>query len=238
MSNKYDEDRFKLEKGQRLRFIRTLSGMTAKAFAHICGVGYTTINCWEKGVNSLTEKGAQRIVTAMQNIGVNCTISWLLRGQGELPTIEQQKFSRFNYNTIIPPISQLAVQEGTLVYDKTSMCKEIEQFKALHTAHLISVIQDESMSPIYQPGDWVGGPSLLKENLELAHQKNCVVKFRDGNLLIYRVQVDNILMGRLNFYVLNPEFSFKYPALYQLSVDKIIAVAPIIRVWREQLVSH
>lgn len=236
MSNEKSRNGIELERGKRLRFVRTIAGMTVKVFARQCGVGLTTVNYWENGVNRLTERGAQKVVRAMQDEGIACTTLWLLQGIGELPRIsDQTKLSRLNYNSVVLPTLRFAVHEEPHIYSETHLREEMKLFKNLHTSHLVCAIRDYDMSPVYQPGDWVGGPTLSSEVFELAHGKNCIVQFKEGNVLVRRVRVEGVQANKLSFYVINAEYSLKYPPIYQVSTEVVTALAPVMRVWREQV---
>lgn len=233
MSNNSKKTEISITRGKRLRFIRDMTGMKIRPFSEQCGVGYTTISYWENGSNILSERGAQKIVRAMKDVGINCTMLWLLTGKGEPPTVENTtKLPKFNYNLVSPPSIQ-PVQEGLPHWKTSPLQEEIVVFKKQDVDALVQGIVDESMSPVYQPGDWVGGFHLDKKQLELANGKHCIVKFQTGEQIVRKVKVHGLQSDSLSFYVTNAEYSLEYPPIQDVPSKVITAVAPIVRVWKE-----
>jgi len=237
MSNKNVRNEIALARGTRLRFVRKMAGMTLEVFADRCGVGSSTVFCWEKGLNALTKRGAQKVVRAMKEEGISCTVEWLvdLADEEGAKITDQRKLSRLNYALIAPPGLEQQVREALPIRKTTpAFPEEIALFKALHATHLVCVIQDNEMFPAFYPGDWVGGAILARNEISLAHEKNCIIQLQKEGLMVRRVQIDDKQTDKLSFYVTNAKYSIKYPPIYQLPLEAVVAIAPIIRTWREE----
>jgi len=223
------------KRGERLRFLRKITGMVTEPFGKLCGVGRTTISSWEQGINPLTERGAEKVINGVRAEGIHCTGLWLLHGIGGAPEIiDQDKLSKLNYH-ILTPKGSASLEEFTLGYGGSEIEKEIELFKACYSKHLIYHIQDNTMHPGYRPGDWVGGIILSQEALDLAHDMDCIAKLKNGTMIARRAKVETLGAFKLSLYSTHAASSVEYPPLRYLMASQIIALAPIIRIWRNNL---
>jgi transcriptional regulator with XRE-family HTH domain len=235
MSNNLNKNEVAIKRGERLRIVRKITGMVTEPFSKLCGVGRTTISSWEQGINSLTERGAAKVVRGVHEKGIRCTPLWLLHGVGDPPKIvDQDKLLELDYHRLVPQIP-IHLAEGMPSYKQTEIEKEVELFKTTYSAQLIYRIQDYTMHPLYLPGDWVGGSSLSAEALDLAHDMDCIVQLKNGSLLVRRVKVESLGAVKLSLYGMNAETSVEHPPLRYLTASQITALAPIIRIWRHSL---
>jgi DNA-binding transcriptional regulator YiaG len=238
MSNKLVKSEVALERGKRLRFVRNITGMVTHTFGRLCGIGRTTVSSWEQGINPLTERGAEKVVHAVRKEGIRCTTLWLLHGIGEAPKIvEQDKLSKLNYQTLTP-VETPSLEEIQTSYKGSDLEKEIELFKATYPEHLIYRIQDDSMQPIYREGEWVGGVRLSQEALDLAHGMDCIVQLKNGLLIVRRAKIESLGALKLSLYGINAEVSVEHPPMRHMIASQIVALAPIIRIWRDSLIEE
>jgi transcriptional regulator with XRE-family HTH domain len=224
-----------IKRGLRLRFLRGITGMVTEPFSVLCGVGRTTISSWEQGINPLTERGAEKVVNGVRAEGIYCTVLWLLHNIGEPPKIiDQDKLSKLNYHTLTSPKSSV-LEEALIDYVGSDLQQEIELFKVCYSEHLIYYISDNTMHPGYRTGDWVGGIVLSQEALDLAHDMDCIVQLKNGTVIARRVKVETLNAFKLSLYGTNAETSIEYPPFRYLMASQITALAPIIRIWRNNL---
>ena len=95
--NKTDRPLEIQERANRLRFLRKMAHLSMKEFAQHCNLGLTTINYWEQGYSSVTERGAKKVCAAMREEGIECSAIWLMTGYGEQPKItDSSKLSKLN----------------------------------------------------------------------------------------------------------------------------------------------
>ncbi len=215
------------DRRQRLKFLRTLTGLSMKEFAQHCHLGLTTVNYWEQGYSSITERGAKLISNAMQQEGIACTPIWLLYGLGDPPKIvEPNKLSKLHFIPIQKTVQSL--QEEMLFYGCEKTKSELEFFQSHYPDHWVYFLQDESMSPLYHSGDIVAGKKITGKNMELAHRADCIVEMPNNQLLIRRIQIASI-KDRFNLYVINPEYSVELPPLRHVEIRSL---APIIRIFK------
>ena len=83
------------ERGKRLRLIRKMSSLTLDELSSKYNLGISTIKYWECAKSQgLSSKGAKKIVTAMQNEGIQCSYMWLMYGVGLPPQFIDVRFHK------------------------------------------------------------------------------------------------------------------------------------------------
>ena len=69
--------------GERLRRARILAGIsTRREFEEKHQISANTLQGWEQGKNPLSQKGARRVINALKEEGLICTVEWLINGTG------------------------------------------------------------------------------------------------------------------------------------------------------------
>ena len=194
---------------QRLKHIRKkLLNMTQEEFCEGSKIPKQTYAVWENvRFHGLTKTGAERVLERYQELGVICTISWLLHGVGAPPLMKQD----INNDTISTPED---VADELLAFTN----------KAAALNHYVT---DNAMAPLYEQGDIVAGYIVSAEK---ADGKNCIILFDQGNS-------HHKTIGRINFNDEGLIISYtnaKSPARF-LEVEKIISIAPIIWQRKPQL---
>ncbi|MFZ0218844.1 MAG: helix-turn-helix domain-containing protein [Candidatus Aquirickettsiella sp.] len=218
------------ERANRLRFLRKMSHLSMKEFAQHCNLGLTTINYWEQGYSSVTERGAQKVCKAMREEGIECSVIWLMTGYGEPPKVtDSSKLSKLNYKNL-ESLSKTSINEQRSDYpmENAEIKAELALFRKNYPEHLICLIDNESMKPLYGPGDLVAGKKLTDKNMELAHGADCIVELEGRELLIRRVKIAHAA-NSFDLYVINSDASLEFPPLRNI---KVLALAPIIRIWK------
>ncbi|MFM2322885.1 MAG: hypothetical protein RLZZ225_1038 [Pseudomonadota bacterium] len=218
------------ERSNRLRFLRKMAHLSMKEFAQHCNLGLTTINYWEQGYSSVTERGAKKVCKAMREEGIECSAIWLMTGYGEAPKItDSSKLSKLNYQALAS-LSRQEINEKKLDYpmENAEIKTELAVFKKHYPEHLILLIDNESMKPVYGAGDLVAGKKLTEKNMELAHGADCIVELEGGKLLLRRVKIAQVA-NSFDLYVINSDTSLEFPPLRNI---KVLALAPIIRIWK------
>lgn len=218
------------ERANRLRYLRKMSHLSMKEFAHHCNLGLTTINYWEQGYSSVTERGAQKVSKAMREEGIECSVIWLMTGYGEPPKVtDSSKLSKLNYKNI-ESLSRISINEKKSDYplENNEIKQELALFRKNYPEHLIYLIDNESMKPLYAPGDLVAGKKLTDKNMELGHGADCIVELEGRELLIRRVKIGHVA-NSYDLYVINSDASLEFPPLRNM---KVLSLAPIIRVWK------
>ncbi|WP_342227967.1 helix-turn-helix domain-containing protein [Rickettsiella endosymbiont of Rhagonycha lignosa] len=218
------------ERANRLRYLRKMSHLSMKEFAQHCNLGLTTINYWEQGYSSVTERGAQKVSKAMREEGIECSVIWLMTGYGEPPKVtDSSKLSKLNYKSL-ESLSRISINEKKSDYplENNEIKEELALFRKNYPEHLIYLIDNESMKPLYGPGDLVAGKKLTDKNMELGHGADCIVELEGRELLIRRVKIAHVA-NSYDLYVINSDASLEFPPLRNM---KVLSLAPIIRIWK------
>lgn len=215
------------ERAHRLRFLRKMTRLSMKEFAQLCNLGLTTINYWEQGYSSITERGAKKVIKALREEGIECSTIWLLSGLGTQPKItDPSKLSKINYPSI--ETSPQIIREEDSGYLSGRIKEELNLFQSIHPDNLAYLINNENMLPLYCKGDIVAGKKLTGKNMELANGIDCIVEIEKNTLEVRRVRIGQAT-NSFDLYVINPEASLEFPPLRN---TKINALAPIIRIWK------
>jgi len=202
------------DKARRLKQLRSVLGLTAKELSERNNIPLPTIKAWEAASTaSLTEKGAHRIVDALKDEGVDCSISWLLHGTGAQPMLAEEKqdivltdFSRKDY---------IMTRET-----------EIQQFYSTFKNSIILEVNDDAMMPFYRPGDVIGGV-WQSQQIEQLVQRNCLIKLSDHSILCRKLTLGT-KEGHFHCYATNMESDAHPLVIENLEVE---SVAPVMRVW-------
>ena len=208
------------ERGERLRILRKMSGLTIHKLAEKYGVGSSTIKYWECGRDKgLSAKGARKIIESMRQEGVYCTFMWLMHGVGMHPQIIDVRQSAST--------KQVAAMNTTLE-EETAISQEIHLFCSKTANAVTLVIYDDGMEPLYTIGDTIGGNRLPMSEVAKAIGKNCIIETEDKQVICRRLARGNTPDAFILCSV-NPQTTSLPPNLYDV---KIISVAPISRVWK------
>ncbi|EKE01787.1 MAG: hypothetical protein ACD_21C00052G0005 [uncultured bacterium] len=208
-------------RGKRLRLVRKMSGLTLKELATKYNLGVSTIKYWECATNQgLSSKGAKKIITAMQNQGIQCSYMWLMHGIGLPPQFIDMHCH--DATKKMPYIDQVTYEE------EKSIANEISLFCETIVDAITLTIFDDGMEPVYAIGDGIGGKRLYGEDLAKSIGKNCIIETANNQLLCRRVaQGSNT--NKFNLYCINPYTAANPPHLYDV---ELTSAAPISRVWR------
>lgn len=196
---------------KRIKSARSLAGLTRNDFEKY-GISPHTLQAWELGRNPLSSKGAQRLITALQKAGVNCSIEWLLKGIGFGPSSKKSTETLFQ---------RLEPQKSVDWDAETVIQKEIEFFCHINENAVVLRLPDDSMQPIYQPGDYVGGNQLDSQDIDQALGYDCIVEIPEGKFFRRFVERET----GYALICLNPKTTHTEPVIY---CQDIISVAPVV----------
>ncbi|MBU0744761.1 MAG: helix-turn-helix domain-containing protein [Gammaproteobacteria bacterium] len=212
------------ERGKRLRLVRKMSGLTLDELSSKYSFGISTIKYWECAKNQgLSSKGAKKIISAMQDEGVQCSYMWLMHGIGLPP-----QFLDVHYNK--GDKTNIGVDQANFEEEK-SIEHEIKLFCEKIIDAIALTVFDDGMEPFYSVSDGVGGKRLYGNELTKAIGKNCIVETVDRQLLCRRVAEGNS-PDNYNLYCINPGTVVSPPHLYDV---KLLSAAPISRIWRRMV---
>lgn len=168
--------------GNRIKSLRMLIGCTRKEFAEKTGISENTLKIWEEPAetrNGISKKGANRLIAAMKDCGITCTLEWLLFGLGYGPSLQHIQKEDLPQN-----------HEEVSWGEEESIFRDIESFKANNPNPIVIAITDGSLLPCYSYGDYVGGSKMFGKNIELLANSLCIVEFNE-NILVRKISEPN-----------------------------------------------
>ncbi len=166
-----------MEKSDRIRFVRTLMGLTRTEMERHYNVKSTSLEKWECGKNNISLKSATQLAQIAQQNGINCYSEWILFGEGDKPTA--------NPNHQKKKITDVIEEEN--VPDSELIIRDMLQFKKNYPAGDILLVTDDSMYPQFSVGDYVGGLPILLETLKNKLDHAFIVQTEDGKKRLRRI---------------------------------------------------
>lgn len=212
--------------GRRLKRLRLMAGLNRAQLAELAGAGVTSISIWENAAgNAMTDKSADKIISALKERGVTCSKEWLLNGSGTDPQVTLTKQGTIAANTeqaAEQVIGQLAPQ--TIV----ALQEEIKLFAHSNPLAVIIKVEHDGMKPFIQKGDVLGGIWQQATWTQLNTDEFCIVEM-DGKL-----DIRNIRSGTKEglFNVSYIAYNSHLVAPFNLQDMYLTKIAPLKRLWR------
>jgi len=208
---------------QRLKYIRRLARLTRKHIEESYQLPASTLKAWENGNSTLTEKGLQRCVEIYRMEGIALSKEWVQKGTGLPPRLSINLGDYFSGKHDYP----MRVQEqDNPIYaadDQAAMVREAGFFKESYANAIVLMVADDNMSPVYQPGDYVGGRLLQRKTVEKALGKDCIVRLKNGDNILRRLFKNE--QGGYNLACINPAPTAEQPIIFDADIE---GVAPVI----------
>jgi transcriptional regulator with XRE-family HTH domain len=189
----------KKERGKRTRIIRSMLGLSVKAFAKNIGYSDRTVKSWEHAnAGGLTERGADKIIRAATQLGLICELTWLMHGIGAQPVSTDPVFNK--------PITINEQPSKIIAIKKVIDAGGKNEIACFHTnnANAITLqITDDSMQPYYIIGSIVGGKRTTGAEIDKILYEDCIVETRNKQTLCRRL-TPGTMPNCYNLTCLNP----------------------------------
>lgn len=165
--NDTDKAQLAKEKAERLKKIRSLTGLSQSALCENIPLNQSTYISWENGrFGGLTKKGAEKIINFLTTkTDVVCSINWLLEGNGIGPLIVYPEHTN-NASDLIE--------------------KEIALFIYNNKNSTVVKIQDDTMLPELPKDTYVGGIKKINDPQKFL-DKNCIVELTSGQKIVRKI---------------------------------------------------
>ena len=156
------------ERAKRVRYLREkVLRFSREAFSTKSGIPINTLQNWEQSRHSgLIERGAKKIIQALDDAGITCSQEWLLYGIGESPS------------------SSLTSRPEIYLTEEEVIAEELQLFHRLNTNTVDILIKDDSMLPHFWPGDYAAGKRYTGEDIKKTIGLPCIVETISGNVLV------------------------------------------------------
>jgi HTH-type transcriptional regulator, cell division transcriptional repressor len=194
------------KQSERLKFLRSLTGLSIKEFSLLSKISQSTLSKCEAGIYNLSPSLAKKLIKTCFDNNIKCTIDWLMYGAGETAkTLDLPKESNNNFHNL----------------EVLSLTKEIELLHETYKNLEILAITDDSMLPQFNIGDYVCGKSIdlnyILKYLDFA----CIVETKDGKKRLRRIGYNS---GK--YFLFGTNTNFKGSSLFELEPE-ITKVSPI-----------
>jgi len=160
-------------KAERVRSVRAMAGFSRREIEEKYGINGNTLSGWERGIHTgLSKKGALQLIAMLKDKNIACTLDWLLHGIGSGP---QQLFGSSADCVEIDADSEIS-----------SIHEEIAVFRKRHPNTLDLIVQDHSMTPCFNKGDYVIGIQH-KQSFHKYIGLDCIVELVNGEILLRKL---------------------------------------------------
>ncbi len=213
--------------GERLRRARILAGITTRReFEEKHKVSANTLQGWEQGKNPLSEKGAKRVIAALKEEGLICTIDWLIHGTGMPPRPYEMLHAGIREELQgNVSISDSNIKEEEIIYH------EIQLFRQQNANAIVLTVSDDGMAPYYSIGDYIGGIQVSNNDVNTYINTVCILEL-ENNLILPRKLQQGKYPNTFTASCTNPNSSCTPLNLYNV---KVLSAAPII--WHRRKMS-
>ena len=227
MKNTNDNNMEYQEVGRRLKSLRALLGLSRAEFEKKYRISAATLRAWEdppkERKQGLSVEGAKKIIAALNTEKIACSLDWLFYGIGNPP----QSYKLLKEN-IITPISNTFEIPSDDFSEATSALKDVNSFLSNHVDSITLLIQDDSMEPQYEVGDYVGG--ILSQNkIDNLIGEICIITLPDNITLARRLE-ESSTKDTFTLIATNPKPNNSAPILFNV---KIHSAAKLI--WHRKL---
>lgn len=203
--------------GERLRYLRSLVGVTRSYICNKYEIPEVTLKSWESASTNLTDNAIKKCVELYLSEGVIVSEDWLKHASGITPSMASEIEGYFSQQNITK--TDFISEEN----DDLSILRDANIFKNSYKNSIIMLVTGNEMQPFYNSGDYVGGINYKIENLEDVNGKDSIVTLENDTQYFRRVFYTPA--GEYNLAYINPSISPNYPVLYNVKIKEI---APII----------
>lgn len=209
-----------LSQAERVRFLRSLTGLHAKDFCERYGLSLSSFSKWEAGFNPLSITSANRLVAIAAENGIICHLSWILHGKGEEAKVLTEE-SKISINKSTSHKLEVSTSFHTFENELMAVSREIELLRTVHHAVEVMSITDDSMTPQFKIGDYVGGLpidiTLVKKYLDFP----CIIETEDKKKRLRRIGYNN-----KQFFLFGTNTGYKGGSLFELS-PHFLKISPV-----------
>lgn len=170
-----------IARAKRTRSARKFAGLTMEQLNIQHNIPPSTLQGWENtGAlslknRSLTLKGAERLVKALQKEGVSCSVQWLMEGTGIGPHFvhtQQAKPKKKQHN---------------LWGVHLSLQHEINAFEKNNPDAIVIRVTDDSLTPFYEKGDIVAGNKHYLNDIDKCINRICIIETLNKDIVIRKL---------------------------------------------------
>lgn len=217
IENKVSSDSSPEARAKRLKYVRNLANLSRE---QLCMQGSITINIhtlvgWENArFGGLTKLGAEKIIKRLEEVGVLCSLDWLLEGQGRQPFIDYGFLSILN----------ISKNSDGIETEDQIIERELALFKAKNANSIDLLVNDDCMLPEFYVGDYVAGIKRFGDEIESLIGLDCIVETAAKVYFLRNIKPGQT-KGCYTLVCTNTKSTQKDSILFNIKID---SAAPII----------
>ncbi len=218
-----DKTSQEIARAKRVQSLRKMTRLSRREFAKRYGVAPGTLQHWEDvHGNGLTQKGAQRLIKALQSSGIYCASEWLMQGSGPGPSVDKALYTD---SGLLPTSPHPIESEQSLIN------QELALFYQHYKEAIDSIITDDGMWPQFKIGDHVAGVRCYGLAIESLIGHECIVMTIEGELLVRELRRSE-LPNHYTLTCINPRAQVAKPTIYDI---ELVSAAKVI--WLRRMLS-
>jgi len=219
-------------RGRRLRSLRKMTDLSRKEIAEKYQLSAGTLQGWEDGrYGGLTEKGAKKVLKALRNEGIQCSLDWLMFGIGLGPQISEILY----LDKAIDGTSSESDMFGEEFFEQeqdTTIREELLLFRHNNKETIDIVVDDDAMSPFYNVGDYIAGRRRFGDEIQQFIGNDCIVQTKMGDTFVRRVRQGS-KSGLFTLISLNTDTIVENPTIYNV---ELMSAAPVVWIRRKETI--
>lgn len=200
--------------GQRLKYIRSILGVTRAYIEQVYDLPEVTLKAWENNKISVTHAGIKRCIEVYKGEGLLVSEAWIIEGIGLDPTSTISVSQYF---------SEPTKKKISLENDEMAMLQDANAFKEKYSSAVIMLVSNDDMRPFFKPGDYVGGKMRFGKDILKCINKNCIIRLKNQDIYFRRLMKNS--KDNFNLACLNPNETTEEPVIYDVEIE---GAAPII----------
>lgn len=194
----------------RLKKLRNLANLSRQEICANSILNFNTYKGWEIArYGGLPQDGALKVIHRIAIFGVICTLDWLLHGKGDAPYLTTYLSAQNNQHAPLLP--------------KDIVLREYHLYQSYNSQACLLEILDDGITPQYNAGDFVAGIKQT-ENLHLFLNKICIVKIKNGPMLLRYLKEDISLNG-YRLMCTNQDSTVEPFIIYNAKIEFVALVA-------------
>lgn len=168
--------------GKRLKYLRTMTGKSRASISKKYDIPEISLKAWENRSKPLTFEALKKCLAIYEQEGVVCGGDWIQEGDGPYPKHILAEAGNGTH-TMEEPLDLAHTDGGHLIRD-------ISFFRKHYSDGIILLVTDETMTPYYKPGTYVGGRLRSRAQLSSIHEHDCILLLVSGRKILRRVIVE------------------------------------------------
>lgn len=206
-----DQSLLAKERAERLRRLRNLANLSRKALCDGAQININTYIGYEVvRYGGLTKKGAEKVIRYLGTKGVYTTMEWLMYNHGPAPQVITDDMPDIEGDSFYQ-------NEFDCSQEVQKIAEEVYLFHKHYKSAIDCRIDDDGMSPKYDPGDYAAGILYSGSHINDLVGLDCIIKTSAGQLLVRGLRHGR-KKGHYTLICNNPKTTVNHPVMYDVKL--------------------